>query len=125
MLSRADATASRVIPQGYTFVSNLGVQLVVAMDVTVSSGQATVALPLVTLRQTDLVNTSEPAFDDLLDLGDYVDAILGSANPAVPDSGPPQWILTGMLNPAGPNAAVLLPDGRVVFGGDTDHRAAW
>ena len=82
VLSRADATASGVIPQGYTFVSNLGVQLVVAMTVTVSSGQATVALPLVTLRQTDLVNTSEPAFDDLLDPGDYVDAILGSANPA-------------------------------------------
>ena len=84
VLSRADATAAGSIPQGYTFISNLGVSLIVATPITIASGQATVALPLVTLRQTDLVNTVENAFDDILDPGDFVDAILGTANPACP-----------------------------------------
>ena len=82
ILSRADATAAGVIPQGYTFVTNLGVELMVATAVQVLTGQAAVALPLITRRMSDLVNTVENAFDDVLDVGDFVDVILGTANPA-------------------------------------------
>ena len=81
-LSRADATADDYVPQGFSFITNLGVQLIVVTPVHVVTGQATVALPLVTLRQTDLVNTIAPAFDDILKPGDFVDAILGGATPA-------------------------------------------
>lgn len=82
VLSRADTTVDDYILQGYTFVTNLGVQLVVATQVHVLAGQATVALPLLTLRQTDIVNTVEPAFDDVLNPGDYLEPILGSADPS-------------------------------------------
>ena len=82
VLSRADTSVDDYVPQGFTFVTNLGVVLIVATPVHVVTGQATVALPLVTLRQTDLVNTVSNAFDDILDPGDFVDAILGDANPA-------------------------------------------
>ena len=82
-LQRSDTSASATIPKGYTFITNLGVELTVACDVQVAVGQATVALPLVTTRQIDLVNTAANAFDDILDPGNYPDAVLGTANPPV------------------------------------------
>ena len=85
-LQRTDTTASATIPKGYTFVTNLGVELTVACDVQIAVGQSTVALPLVTTRQIDLVNTPGPAFDDILSPGDYPDAVLGTSNPVVFDS---------------------------------------
>ena len=76
-LSRTDASVSGTIPKGYSFVTNLGVSLTVATDVVVATSQSTVAVPLVTVRQIDLVNTPGPAFDDILTPGGYVDAALG------------------------------------------------
>ena len=122
-LQRSDTSASATIPKGYTFITNLGVELTVACDVQVAVGQATVALPLVTTRQIDLVNTAANAFDDILDPGNYPDAVLGTANPPVFDSngqllfGPSTgaWTPGGLLVTArDQGTATLLQDGTVI-----------
>ena len=82
VLSRADASAVGFVPAGYTFRTNLLVDLQVVTQVEVLAGQVTVALPLATVRRTELVNTPENAFDDVLAAGDFVDTILGDSNPA-------------------------------------------
>ena len=132
-LQRSDTSASATIPKGYTFITNLGVELTVACDVQVAVGQATVALPLVTTRQIDLVNTAANAFDDILDPGNYPDAVLGTANPPVFVSRSPRalvanrssndvsWLdLTNPLLPvvlatvtvgSGPVGVAISPDG--------------
>ena len=130
-LQRSDTTASATIPKGYTFVTNLGVELTVACDVQIAVGQSTVALPLLTIRQIDLVNTPGPAFDDILKPGDYPDAVLGAANPVVfnsngellfgPSSG--AWTPGGVLTTArDQGTATLLQDGTVIaIGGQGVH----
>lgn len=62
------------IPQGYTFVTDEGITLVLAQPITIPPGPnpQTFDLPLQTLRQTELVNTYDPAFDSLLDVGDLM-----------------------------------------------------
>ena len=83
-LQRTSTGTTGTIPKGYTFVTNLKTALTVETDVPIGSGQTTVAIPLVTVRQIDLVNTALTAFDDLVSVGSYPDAILGTNNPAPP-----------------------------------------
>ena len=83
-LQRTTTGTTGTIPKGYTFVTNLLTSLVVETDTPIGSGQTSVAIPLVTVRQIDLVNTVVPAFDDLLTVGAYPDAILGTGNPSPP-----------------------------------------
>jgi hypothetical protein len=70
------------IPKGFKFLTNLGVELVVALDVVVAVDQAAILLPLRTLRYIDLVNTTDPAFDDVLEAGDALAAIVAAENDA-------------------------------------------
>ena len=83
-LRRTSTGTTGTIPKGYTFVTNLLTALVVETEVDIGSSQATVAIPLVTVRRIDLVNTVLNAFDDLLSAGDYPDAILGTNNQSPP-----------------------------------------
>jgi hypothetical protein len=96
---RPDSSASAAIPKGYRFVTSLGVDLVVATDVVVSVGQQVVRLPLVTTRQLDLVNTSEPAFGDAVLVGDSVDAICSPTNIPIYDSGGTPLLGPGFVSP--------------------------
>jgi hypothetical protein len=79
---RAVPAAAMTIPKGFKFLSNLGVELVVALDVPVALNQAAILLPLRTLRYIDLVNTTEPAFDDVLEAGDALAPIVAAENDA-------------------------------------------
>jgi len=113
-LQRSDTSASATIPKGYTFITNLGVELTVACDVQIASGQATVALPLITTRQIDLVNTPGPAFDDILKPGDSVAPIVGPANQPTSYA----WTPTGPLTTArGLHTSTPLPNGNIFICG--------
>jgi hypothetical protein len=85
-LTRPDTTATATIPRGFMFVDSRGVRLIASISVDVAAHQTSILVPLETLRQIDLVNNSEPAFDDLLAVGDSVDAIIDSDSPAIHDS---------------------------------------
>jgi hypothetical protein len=90
VIHRASTTATGTIRQGFKFVTSIGVELAVSTTVAVSAGQATVTLPLQTLRQIDLVNKRESAFDDTLAAGDYLDDIISPESIAVTnDTGGP------------------------------------
>ena len=86
-VSRAITTTTATIPKGYKVVDSRGVDLLSALDVSVAVGQVTILIPLVTMRQLDLVNNDADAFDDLLILGDQLDPILDKATVPVYDSG--------------------------------------
>ena len=62
------------IPKGYTFVTDEGIVLALTQPITIPAGPdpQTFDLPLRTLRQTELVNTYDPAFNSLLDVGDLM-----------------------------------------------------
>jgi len=83
-VSRNDASASIPLPAGYRFVTGEGIDLVLQSTVVIAIGAGTVTLPLQTLRQTELVNTYDPAFDSLVAAG----ALMPTSNdsPAVFDS---------------------------------------
>ena len=85
-VSRRLGTGSIYIPQGYTFPTDEGIVLALAQPITIPPGPdpQTFDLPLRTLRQTELVNTYDPAFDSLLDVGDLM-ATAGDA-PLIYDS---------------------------------------
>ena len=85
-LTRADSTATATIPKGYKFVTGTGVELMVSVDVPVAAHQTSITLPLQSVRWIDLVNTVDPAFDDVLDVGDTVDAILSPDDGTVQDT---------------------------------------
>lgn len=90
VISRSSTTPTGTIPNGFKFVTKLGVELLVSGDVAVANGQANVTLPLQSLRQIDLVNTVIGAFDDQLKAGDLLDSIISYDSPAVvDDSGNP------------------------------------
>jgi hypothetical protein len=72
------------IPASAKFVSSSGVELVLALDVPVALDQTDILLPLRSVRHIDLVNTAEPAFDDLLAVGDVIAPIVAADNdPAI------------------------------------------
>jgi hypothetical protein len=75
-LTCVDSSATATIPKGYKFVTSTGVELMVSLDVPVAAHQTSVTLPLESVRWIDLVNTVDPTFDDVLDVGDTVDDIL-------------------------------------------------
>ena len=97
-LHRGIVGRTGVIPRGFPFVTSLGTVLIVAQDTPVASGALDVALPLVTLRVNDLVNTATNAFDDALAVGDFPDAILYSVAGVLDSAGElllgptPTWI---------------------------------
>ena len=68
------------VPQGTKFVTSSGVELEVAADIPIALNQTSIVLPLQTLRQIDLVNTVDPAFDDVLTAGAVLDPILSQEN---------------------------------------------
>ena len=78
-------------PKGYPFATDEGIALVLAQPILIPSGPSpqTFDLPLQPLRQTELVNTYDPAFDSLLNVGDLMATapaaplILDSASNAV------------------------------------------
>jgi hypothetical protein len=75
-LSRSASATAFTIPRGFTFVDSRGVRLAVSEDVHVSVGQTVIYLHLITIRQVDLLDNTEPAFDDLLSVGaDAVDIV--------------------------------------------------
>lgn len=84
--TRPATAATATIPKGYTFVDSRGVELQVTLDVPVAAWQTDVLLPLQTMRQIDLVNNTEPAFDDMLGVGYWLDDILSPLNAPVLDS---------------------------------------
>lgn len=97
-LTRADTATALLIPRGFLFVDSRGVQLVLREDVTVAVGQASIYLPLVTVRQLDLLNNTEPAFDDVLAPGDTAGAIV--AGTVVGDGvalGPSRFLITASV----------------------------
>jgi hypothetical protein len=85
-ITRPDLTTTALIPKGFMFVDARGVQLLVALDVPVAAHQTSILLPLRTVRQIDLANTTDPVFDDVLAPGDPVDAIIDPLSTAVLDS---------------------------------------
>ena len=85
-LTRADSVATATIPKGYKFVTGPGVELMVSLDVPVAAHQTSIVLPLQSVRWIDLVNTVDPAFDDVLGVGDTVDAILSPDDGFVQDT---------------------------------------
>ena len=85
-LIRPDTAATATIPRGFMFVDSRGVQLIASTAIPIAAHQISILVPLETLRRIDLVNNSEPAFDDLLSIGIAVDAIIDVASPAVYDS---------------------------------------
>lgn len=76
VIHRDTTTATGTIRPGFKFVTSIGVELAVSTTVAVTAGQATVTLPLQTLRQLDLVNKRTPAFDEMVEDGDYLDPII-------------------------------------------------
>jgi hypothetical protein len=75
-VSRAATGTTGTIPKGYGFVDSRGVKAVLQADVPVGGGAATLVLPVVTIRQTELINSED-------DPGFAVDP----ASPIVPSSG--------------------------------------
>ena len=86
-ITRPDLATTATIPKGFTFVDSRGIQMLVALDVPVAAHQTSILLPLRTVRQIDLANNSQPAFDDLLDAGEALDTIIDPLSTAVLDSG--------------------------------------
>lgn len=63
MVSRGTGGTTGTIPRGYPFTDARGTAAVLQSDIAVGSGDLTLALPLVTIRQTELVNTvDDPGF---------------------------------------------------------------
>jgi hypothetical protein len=85
-IARPSAATTATVPKGFLFVDSRGIQLAVALDVPVASGQTTILLPLQTLRQIDLANNTDNAFDDVLGAGDALGAIIDPASQPVLDS---------------------------------------
>ena len=81
-----DLLSTAVIPKGFTFMDSRGVQMLVALDVPVAAHQTSILLPLRTVRQIDLVNNTEPAFDDVLEPGDLLATIIDPLSIEVLDS---------------------------------------
>ena len=86
-VSRNLGTGTIYIPQGYTFVTDEGIVLALSQPITIPAGPdpQTFDLPLRTLRQTELVNGYDPAFDSLLTPGDLM--ATASDAPLILDSG--------------------------------------
>lgn len=74
IVNRGNTATSIVIPAGYRFQTAEGIGLILQSPVTMSIGVAATTLPLQTLRQTELVNTYDPAFDSLLNPGDLLES---------------------------------------------------
>ena len=87
MVARSSVGVTILIPHNYQFVTSSGVELVPACDVPVAADQEVIVIPLVTLRQIDLVNTVENAFDDLLLGSTSIAAIVSPDDPVLYDSG--------------------------------------
>jgi hypothetical protein len=85
-LTRVDSIATATIPKGYKFLTSTGVELAVSLDVPVAAHQTSITLPLQSLRWIDLVNTVDPAFDDVLSIGDTLDVILSPDDGVVQDT---------------------------------------
>ena len=103
-ITRPDLATTATIPKGFTFVDSRGIQMLVALDVPVAAHQTSILLPLRTVRQIDLANNSQPAFDDLLDAGEALDTIIDPLSTAVLDSG---------------SATILGPGGYTTYGSST------
>jgi hypothetical protein len=87
VVSRDSVGTTILLPQGTKFVTSAGVELGIVSDVTVGSAQQTIVLPLATLRQIDLVNTIDPAFDDVLEGQDTIANIVSPDDPVIYDDG--------------------------------------
>ena len=85
-ITRQDLLTTATIPKGFMFVDASGVQMLVALDVPVAAHQTSILVPLHTVRQIDLVNNSQPAFDDILATGDSLAAIIDPLSAPVLDS---------------------------------------
>ncbi len=86
-ISRAASGTSGTIPQGYPFVDERGVVLRTQVAVPVSSGQTSVFLPLVTDRQSEVVNSEDsPALAFAPDAGIVMDAAASTVLIAPPGS---------------------------------------
>jgi len=86
-LTRTVPAGSATIPKGYLFKTTGGIQLGLVLDVVVAANQATIVLPLVTLRSSEVVNTGvDGAFDDFA-VGATADGLVDPNSPEVLDSG--------------------------------------
>jgi hypothetical protein len=103
-ITRPNLATTAVIPKGFTFVDARGVQMLVALDVPVAAGQTSILLPLRTVRQIDLVNNPQPAFDDMLAPGDSLADIIDPVSTAVLDSA---------------SVVILGPTGYTTYGSST------
>ncbi len=56
-MTRTETVIAGVIPRGYQFIDPRGVRATTQTDVPVALGQATIVLPVETLRETEMVNT--------------------------------------------------------------------
>lgn len=84
-VTRLTTTSTATIPHGFKFVTSLGVELLLAVDVKVAIGQEEIVLPLQTIRQIDLVETVDAVFDDVLPVGNNLYPITSPDNPPVFD----------------------------------------
>lgn len=91
---RDDTTQAATIPKGYKFKTNLGTSLILQDAIPVFIGQAVVALPLETVRQTDLAETVDGAFD-FVTPGGFLDVAVDLTSPVVSDG------VAAILGPAG------------------------
>ena len=85
-LARPDTTATALIPAGFTVTDSRGIDLILLEDIWVVAHQTTIVLPMQSLRLIDLVNNTEPAFDDMLTVGGSVDAAIAPQSAPVYDS---------------------------------------
>lgn len=118
--ARADTSRAVTIPQGYPFVDQRGVQLVLAQPVPLAIGQAQAALPLLTIRQTMLVNTVDDAFA-FIGAGAFLDAAVAPGSAVISDGVAP--VLGPVGTTTGPHFLTLFSSDPIT-GGDLDWLSA-
>ncbi len=110
-LSRVTTGTSGTIPASFPFIDARGVQMISQTDVPVTNGQATIVVPVQTLRETELVNTVD---DPVVRIDDAV-------APAIKDTGGTVNLIAATTDPA--NAAttfLAVPSATPIVGGAVD-----
>lgn len=119
---RSNTTQTFTIPKGYLFRTDKGVQLVLAQDIVGLAGQAMFALPLQTVRQSDLVNTVDGALD-FLGAGSFLPGAVDPQSPIIIGA-PSSEIIIGPPGTPTNGHALTLVSSDPITGGALDYLSA-